>query len=141
EEGWREAPGWWRFSSPTTPRRRSRRLCPSFAGGERSPLSPPRRGGVARSAGVVAFQFLHHPSAPVTSPLPRLRRGGALSIFPASSRRGGAKRRGGAALVAPHTPSAAPFLLLGLHVPVDALGDADVLLAAVPELRAGLARR
>src|SRR5690606_32922109 len=96
----REAPGWWRFSSSTTPRRRSRRLCPSFAGGERSPLSPPRQ-GVARSAGVVAFQFPHHPSATVTLPLPLLRRRGALSTFPSSSRRGGAKRRGGGVAVPP----------------------------------------
>src|SRR5690606_26152943 len=58
-------------------------------------------GGVARSAGVVAFQFPHHPSATVTSPLPLLRRRGALSTFPSSSRRGGAKRRGGGVSVPP----------------------------------------
>src|SRR5690606_24727086 len=55
-EGWREATGWcgfWIRNHPSAPR--SRRLCPSFAGGECSLLSPPRRGGVARSAGVVGF--------------------------------------------------------------------------------------
>src|SRR5690606_41537343 len=63
EEGWREATGWWGLKrrggvarAPQDHRPRHCRVLPSFTGGQNQTPSPPRRGGVARSDGVVGFE-------------------------------------------------------------------------------------
>src|SRR5690606_28444331 len=97
-----EAPKWCRPGAAGPPVRDTVASCPPQRGGQTPFLSPPRRGGVARSDGVVGFEApkwcrpgaAGPPSATLSRPA-LLHRRAKSKAFPSSSRRGGAKRRGG----------------------------------------------
>src|SRR5690606_19413751 len=95
EEGWREAPGRWGSRAAGPPVRGTVASCPPPRGGQNPTRSPPRRGGVARSAGVVGFTRRRTTRPRHCRVLPSSTRRAESNAFPSSSRRGGAQRRGG----------------------------------------------
>src|SRR5690606_9476467 len=69
EEGWREATGWCGFwVCRKTTLRDTVASCPPPRGGQSAKHSPPRRGGVARSDGVMGFNAAGPPSATPSRP-------------------------------------------------------------------------